>query len=157
MVAVALVTALEVLPALRHVRADPAALLVAYLAFRSDVLGGALTVLLLGILLDGVSGAPWGLHALSLQVLFLGVRVTAHGLQLEPSPRVWPLAVAASAAHHGVVAAMVLGLGVLDPRGWLAFLPSLAANAVLAWPLLAVASVAARRYSPEPDNIFLKT
>ena len=155
LVALALLTAVQALPSLREVRADPAALLVAYLSLRSDVPGGAVAVLLLGLLVDGVTGGPVGLHMFTLQVLFVALRLTANGLQLEPSPRVWPMAVAAAVAHQALVTTLVLGATAWEPQAWVAFLPSLGANTLLAWPVVAVADRLARRYSPEPDRIFL--
>ena len=85
-----------------RVRVDPCAMLVTYLAFRFDVVGGAFSALLLGLLLDVMSGAPMGLHMLSLMALFVTLRLAANAVQLEPGVRLFPVALVATLADPAV-------------------------------------------------------
>ena len=93
MLMLSLVTALERAAVFSNVRMDPCAMLVAYVAFRFDVVGGALTTLLLGLLLDVMSAAPMGLHMFSLMAVFVALRISANAVQVQPGPRLFPVAV----------------------------------------------------------------
>lgn len=154
----AAVTALERTSALHHVRADPCAILVAYLAFRFDVVGGALSALMLGALLDISAGAPVGLHMLTLALLFVLMRAVANALQTTPGIRLLPVAVVAAVLHAVVVAVMVemFGGGQIRLAGvWQSGVPSILFNAGLAALVLPLADALGRRIHPEPDHLFL--
>ncbi|MBI5494910.1 MAG: rod shape-determining protein MreD [Deltaproteobacteria bacterium] len=156
--ALALVTALQATEALHRVRVDPCAILVVYLAFRADVLGAAVSTLLLGALMDVAAGSTLGLHMFSLTLLFVGARIGANAFPWQPGVRLWPLGVGGAFAHAVLVAALVrvfaeheFSLAAL----WTAALPSLAADALVSPLLLALADALARRVDPEPDHMFL--
>lgn len=156
--ALALATALERAAFLSKVRVDPCAMLVTYLAFRFDVVGGAFSTLLLGLVLDVMSASPMGLHMFSLMALFVGLRVAANAVQLQPGLRLFPVAVGA-ALVHGVLVAALVGLfseGEFNPQGlWQASLPSTLVNALLAPFLLWSTNRVANRVFPEPDHLFI--
>lgn len=156
--ALAAVTALETTSMFHHVRADPCAMLLAFLAFRFDMLGAALTALMLGAVVDVSSGAPLGLHMLSLTVLLVVMRAVANALQMEPGIRLLPMAVGAALLHAVVVAVVVemFTRGRIGLAGvWQSGLPSVAFNAALGLVLIPVADAVARRVWPEPDHMFL--
>lgn len=157
-VLVAAVTAAERLQSLHHVRADPCALLVTYLAFRFDVVGGAVSALVLGAVLDLAAGAPIGLHMMSLALLFVVLRAAANAIQLEPGLRLLPVALGGAVMHAFLVGVMVeaFGSGTLRLAGvWQSSLPSVLANGVVGLVALALVDKAARRFHPEPDHMFL--
>ena len=107
--ALALCTAVERTALLANVRVDVCGMLVAYLAFRFDVVGGAVTALVLGLLLDATSGAPTGLHMFSLATVFVVTRVVANAFQVQPGVRVAPVAVGAAAGHLLLVGQVIVG------------------------------------------------
>ncbi len=151
-------TAIERMEPLSRVRVDPCAMLVTYLAFRFDVVGGAFSTLLLGLLLDVMSGAPMGLHMLSLMALFVALRLSANAVQLEPGPRLFPVALGAALAH-GVLVALLVGLSAGTSSDlealWEASVPSTLVNALLAPVLLWVTGAVASRVFPETDRLFI--
>ena len=156
--ALSLATALERAAVFSNVRVDPCAMLVTYLAFRFDVVGGALSTLLLGLLLDVMSASPMGLHMFSLMALFVTLRVAANAVQLQPGPRLFPVAVGAALAHGVLVAALMalFSEGAFNPQGlWQASLPSTLMNAVLAPLLLWFTNRVANRVFPESDHMFI--
>ncbi|MEW5851529.1 MAG: rod shape-determining protein MreD [Myxococcota bacterium] len=158
LVALAVMTALERTGTLSGVRADPCAVLVTYLAFRFDLVGGAISALLLGFLLDVTAASPTGLHQLTLMVLFVLLRVVANAVQLDPGPKLWPVAAAAAFFHRLMVTSLVgLFSSGTQPLGsvWDAVWATLLTNAILAIPLLWVTDRVARRVHPEPEHLFL--
>ena len=149
-------TALERFPFLHSVRADPCALVVTYLAFRFDMMGGVLTALILGLTLDTMSGAPSGLHMMSLELLFVLMRIVANAIQLQPGVRVLPVAVAGALFHASLVTFMVgvFGEGSVKIALWQSSVPSVLCNLVVGLPLLVLLNNFADRVMPESDHMF---
>ncbi len=157
--ALALCTAVERTALLANVRVDVCGMLVAYLAFRFDVVGGAVTALVLGLLLDATSGAPTGLHMFSLATVFVVTRVVANAFQVQPGVRVAPVAVGAAAGHLLLVGILVgaFSEGSAGLQGlYTASVPSVVANLLVAGPLLWVTHRVGSWALPEPDHLFLK-
>jgi len=153
-----LVTALERLESYTSVRGDPCAILVTYLAFRFDMMGGIFSAMLLGFFLDTFSGAPTGLHMMSLQLLFVVLRISANAFQLDPGVRLLPVAVAAAWLHATLVTLMVgiFGEGTLQFAGlWKSSAPSLLFNAVLGLVLLYAVDRLAQRVMPDSEHMFI--
>lgn len=156
--ALAASSAVEAFPELAGVRVDPCAMLVTYLAFRFDLVGGVLTAALLGLLLDVASGAPTGLHMASLEVLFVAFRIVANAVQLTPGVRVLPLALG-GAFMHAVLVSFMIGVvraGAAPVAGaWQSSLPSMLGNVVLGLPLLWVAHRLGERWVPDGEHMFI--
>jgi rod shape-determining protein MreD len=156
--ALVLVTSVQRLPVMDGVLADPCAILVAYLAYRSDVAAGAASAMLLGALMDVGSGGLVGLHMLSCALLFVVLRMVANVVQVAPGLGLFPIAVAAGLAHMVLLGMMVALFSATPFRlmtVWQTAAPSVVANAVLALPLLAAVHAVALQALPDSEPMFL--